>query len=167
MEITLKNVKHSEFASQETHCFEATVYVDGKRSFIVSNDGHGGCDSYRPINNKKTYSQVNDEVANIDECLALNREPHTFGGTCSITHSLEIEIGDLVNDWLFGKDFKKTMKKVAFIKDGAIHTLKGSIKPTLEILAKVKNTPWWKPEYILLNDLREKEAFARFKLAMK
>lgn len=44
--ITLKNVKHAAFASQETNCFEATVYVDGKSFCKVSNEGHGGPDSY-------------------------------------------------------------------------------------------------------------------------
>lgn len=43
MQITLKNFKHAAFASQETYCFEATVYIDGKKAGIASNDGHGGC----------------------------------------------------------------------------------------------------------------------------
>lgn len=50
MEITLKNIKHSEFASHETHCFEATVYIDGKRAFGVENDGQGGPNNYFPLN---------------------------------------------------------------------------------------------------------------------
>ncbi len=43
MNITLKNFKHAAFASQETYCFEATVYIDGKKAGTASNDGHGGC----------------------------------------------------------------------------------------------------------------------------
>ena len=39
MKITLKNVKYSEFASQETYCFEATIYLDGKKAGQVRNDG--------------------------------------------------------------------------------------------------------------------------------
>jgi hypothetical protein len=45
MKVELKNVKYSAFASQETHCFEATVYIDGKRVGTVSNEGYGGPDS--------------------------------------------------------------------------------------------------------------------------
>jgi hypothetical protein len=44
--ITLKNLKHAEFASEETHCYSATVYLDGKRFCLASNDGHGGPDRY-------------------------------------------------------------------------------------------------------------------------
>jgi hypothetical protein len=43
MKITLKNFKHAAFASQETYCFEATVYIDGKKAGTASNEGHGGC----------------------------------------------------------------------------------------------------------------------------
>jgi hypothetical protein len=48
MKIELKNVKHSEFASHETNCYQATIYIDGKRVGTVENDGHGGCDSVHP-----------------------------------------------------------------------------------------------------------------------
>ncbi len=44
--IILKNLKYAAFASEETSCFSATVYVDGKRLCTARNDGHGGCDSY-------------------------------------------------------------------------------------------------------------------------
>ena len=48
MEITLKNVKHAEFMSHETECFQATVYIDGEKAGTVSNDGHGGANLYIP-----------------------------------------------------------------------------------------------------------------------
>jgi hypothetical protein len=44
MKLELKSVKHAKFASQETPCYEATLYLDGKKVAHVSNDGHGGCD---------------------------------------------------------------------------------------------------------------------------
>lgn len=40
--IELKNFKSSDFASQETLCFQATVYVNNKRAGIAENGGHGG-----------------------------------------------------------------------------------------------------------------------------
>ena len=44
--LTLKNIKHAEFASQETHCFEATIYLHGKPAIKVENDGRGGADNH-------------------------------------------------------------------------------------------------------------------------
>lgn len=39
MNITLKNLKISNFMSEETICFQATVLVDGKKAGIAQNDG--------------------------------------------------------------------------------------------------------------------------------
>jgi len=53
--IELKNLKVAEFASEETTCYEATVYVDGKRFCIASNQGHGGESSHDPIRPRGGY----------------------------------------------------------------------------------------------------------------
>lgn len=43
---TLKNIKIAEFASEETWCFEASLYEDGKRVALADNIGQGGPNSY-------------------------------------------------------------------------------------------------------------------------
>lgn len=48
MKIELKSVKHSVFASHETDCFTATIYIDGKKAGTVENSGQGGCDLIHP-----------------------------------------------------------------------------------------------------------------------
>lgn len=58
--ITLKNVKYAEFASEETACFDATVYVDGKRFCTVSNRGQGGPNDFHPIKPQNWYDMEND-----------------------------------------------------------------------------------------------------------
>ena len=42
--ITLDKIRHFAPMSEETHCFTATLLVNGKRVGTVSNEGHGGCD---------------------------------------------------------------------------------------------------------------------------
>lgn len=42
MNLTIKNLKISNFMSEETLCFQATVFVDGKKAGTAQNDGHGG-----------------------------------------------------------------------------------------------------------------------------
>jgi len=46
MKIELRNVKIHKDMSEETECFSATVYADGKRVGTASNRGHGGCNEY-------------------------------------------------------------------------------------------------------------------------
>ncbi len=46
--IEIKNLKLNTHFSQETHCFTATVYIDGKRAFSAENEGRGGPNNYYP-----------------------------------------------------------------------------------------------------------------------
>lgn len=46
MNIQLKNVKINEAFSEETLCFTADLFVNGKKAGYCKNDGHGGCTWY-------------------------------------------------------------------------------------------------------------------------
>jgi hypothetical protein len=52
MKIELKNIKVHERLSEETACFSATIYVDGKKAGEVTNRGCGGCNEYYWIDQK-------------------------------------------------------------------------------------------------------------------
>jgi len=148
MNITLKNIKHAAFASEETHCFDATVYVDGKRAFRVSNQGHGGSDMYYPLNDKKTNGDVYAQVAEIN--AELEKEVLQCDGF-TVNNSLEIVIGELVNQWLIDKHIKKTLKKLCYLKGDSVYTVNHA--PTAQNMAGIQKATWWKPEYKLLNGL--------------
>ena len=42
--IELKNISYYKQGSEETPCYNAVVYVNGKKAMHVDNDGRGGCD---------------------------------------------------------------------------------------------------------------------------
>lgn len=42
--IEMKAIIHSEELSEETNCYSASIYINGKKAISVSNRGHGGCD---------------------------------------------------------------------------------------------------------------------------
>jgi hypothetical protein len=46
MKIELKNVKTHEAMSEETTCFSASIYLEGKRIGVVRNRGCGGPNEY-------------------------------------------------------------------------------------------------------------------------
>lgn len=110
MDIQIKNVKHSEFASQETHCFEATVYIDGKREFTASNDGHGGCNNYHALNGGAS-NKLWDRIKEIN--AELNKEKVDVDGTGQhfIANDLDIVIGDLLNTYLSLKSIKSKLRR--------------------------------------------------------
>ena len=130
MKITLKNIKHSAFASQETHCFEAVIYIDGKRFCHVQNDGHGGSDDYYALN-ESTMSEMWDQINEINAELGKEKLTTEYGEGKSFTvsNSLEIVVGDLMNDHLTNKQAKRIYNKamksgVSYVEDSAIYQIK-------------------------------------------
>jgi len=127
MEITLKNIKHSEFASQETHCFEATIYIDGKKAGQVRNDGQGGCNFYSP----HTIEEAINTYAR-----TLPPTIYEYGGeSMTIEQDADVLVGDVLTNWLIARDLKRAMnKKILFVDSGGeIRETKTLAKNMLEL----------------------------------
>jgi len=158
MNITLKNVKHAGFASEETHCFSATVYIDGKRAFCAKNDGHGGCDDYYPADKKTTHKEVWEQIRIINNELGKEVLDH---GDFKINNSLEIVVCDLVNEFLRDRDIKRTLRKVAYVKNGDIYIV--NCTPTEKNLEAVKKQKWWSDACQVLNGMPIEQVRPYFK----
>mgnify|MGYP001439841048 CR=1 FL=1 len=152
--ITLKNIKHHSGLSQETHAYTATIYVDGKKFAAVSNAGHGGSDEVHPF--EGGYPAVEELEKRIKETYPRTESKYFPDG---FEQSLESICCDLVNEFLHKREFKKTLKKFAFLQDGKLFTIKKAGTTTLE---KVKAASWAKGATFLA-DLPEDEAFELFK----
>ena len=70
MEIQHKNLKHAEFMSHETECFQAAVYINGEKAGTVSNDGHGGANLYIP---EALYLRLREHCQSIPPDMAGGR----------------------------------------------------------------------------------------------
>jgi len=164
MKIELKNFKHAEFASHETHCYEATVWVDGKRAFYASNEGHGGPDFYEPLHKegkdpKEARSEFDAVMAKVEvHCATLPKWGSKFGGEDTMSVDLEILIGNLINKMLTSKKLKKSLKnKVLFVtEDGIYQTGYGQKKPADQNLIDMVREE--NPDAIILNSLAFGEA---------
>ncbi len=138
-QFTLKNIKYSEFASEETFCFEATVYRDGKSFCIASNGGKGGSTNHYPI--KGGSNQVLQAAI-----IAIDKKLEDT--------SLESIVFDLMADWLTEKDIRRILRKIAYIKDdGLVYTKPPKFKPNEANLKACKLAPWWRPSFIMLNGM--------------
>jgi hypothetical protein len=101
--IELKNLKHSDFASQETYCFEASVYIDGKKAGTVSNQGCGGSHSYHPNTLYQLLKAEADKLPPHE--WRLNEEVLT------IQPDADTIISELVTEALHAKDLKSGMRR--------------------------------------------------------
>jgi hypothetical protein len=164
MKVELKNLKHSEFASHETNCYQATVWVDGKRAFAASNEGRGGADYYEPLyaegkDPRKARSEFDSVMKKVEaHCATLPKWGSEFGGEDSMDVTPEILIGNLVNDMLDTKKLKKSLKKkVLFINENGIYQTgyRGSRKVDQNLIDTVIEE---NPDSIILNCLAFNEA---------
>ena len=115
LNIELKNVKYAAFASEETNCFEATVYVDGVRAFIAENQGHGGCNFYHPINGAGRELLEKAEA----HCKTLPHVTSDFikdGEPFTYPQDLDVVVGNLFTEWLIAKEVKKELAKTVVVK---------------------------------------------------
>jgi len=104
MKIELKNLKINQAFSEETTCFMADVFVNGKKVAHARNDGRGGCTDYYPYEGQR-------ELLNLAEdfCKRLPKEKVDFGGTI---HEFAQSLESVIDNLLFEKEKEKEQKKI-------------------------------------------------------
>jgi len=108
VKLEVKNISHYARGSEETPCYNATVYINGKKAVEVSNDGHGGSDR------QHTYSECDFRLQDIDKwCVEkFGQETWEYGGkTYSTDLDLEHYCHQELYNWLDAKLLKKELKK--------------------------------------------------------
>jgi len=110
MKLELKNIKHTAWASEETHCYQASLYVDGKPVAIVSNDGHGGADRDYP--HPKFKGDYRAQMRDVSRYFSgLRRTAVTEWSPEGMEQCLEFWCADQVNDWLIARELKSKLRK--------------------------------------------------------
>jgi len=154
MKFELKNIKYCEWKSEETHCYQATLYIDGKPLFLVGNDGYGGPDSIDTFGNKRWK----DAQPMFDKMMKyIKGMPKIKTDWGEMNNDLDIICHDLLVKHLEKRDMKRNMKtKVLFTKDGSIYTLAFGDRPRQLVLDHIVKRY---PKSTILNTLPESEAF--------
>ena len=162
MEISIKNIKYSAFASEDSHCFQASVYIDNKPVFVASNDGQGGANRYEAHNKGIPKKMIFKKIEEIDSELRKEKCAPPFH---DLERNLEITIGELMNEWHTTNHIKKILKKVSIIlKSGDLLTFNISAKSFKEDQKKLSEIILEKNEgAIILNSLTTQEALNAIK----
>lgn len=159
MKIELKSIKYAAFASEETSCYSATLWVDGKKIGDVSNEGHGGCDRFH--GDQAAYAAADAWCkANLPQ-WTINGEP----GDTPFPTDLEMHCGALLEEFLIGRDMDSGLRTKALFTDPDRPGLfsvayRGKIKPDARLFASVLDKT---PGAVILNTLPRAEAIAIFK----
>lgn len=107
MKIELKNVKFMESMSEETNCFSADIFVNGKKVGYAKNTGQGGPTDYRHYLDEKNS---NKEVLEKAEKYCQTLPPINYG-SFTLDSNLENVIDNLFEDWLKEQEVKKMEKR--------------------------------------------------------
>ena len=162
--IEMKNISYYARGSEETPCYNATVYINGKKAVEVSNDGCGGCDRQHtyPEMERGLLQKVNKYCVE-----KFGQETWEYNGK---TYSTDLDLEHYCHQELYKhldtKLLKRNMKKnIMFFRD------EKDIKSGQYTLAKIQNNigglmAYIKDKYpkcIVLNDMPFEKALETFR----
>ena len=163
MKLELKNIKHANWASEETQCYDAVLYVDGDPFLMVSNEGRGGADR-----DDQDPRFKGDFPSKYGELREYCREAYKFKGFRDtwINGSIEIACHELLEDHLEAKHYKKVLKQVCFVDDkGDILSFPKRVKPSPSIYKEIREQRHDLKDVTFLNELSFDDAVAKIKSA--
>jgi len=105
MKIELKKISFNERMSEETNCFVADLYINGKKVGYVKNDGRGGCTDYHG-DSKESNVLIREAEEYCKTLPKVKVEKHNF----EYQPTLESMIDDQFENYLKAKEEKKVQK---------------------------------------------------------
>ena len=161
MKLELKNIKHANWASEETQCYDAVLYVDGDPFLMVSNEGRGGAD--RDDQDPRFKGDFTSKYGALREYC---REAYKFKGFKDtwINGSIELACHTLLEDHLESKFYKKVLKQVCFVDDnGDILSFPKRVKPSPTIYNTIREQRDDLKDVTFLNELSFVDAVSKIK----
>ena len=159
MKIELKNINHSEFASHETFCYEANLYVNDKPFAHVSNDGQGSAD-YLYRDDRFLDGEAWNKCHALVKIHCADKFRWELGDGWR-EGTIETACHELMTDYLIRKDLNKALKEPCYLDGNQIVSYNVSSKrPNIfdQLRRQLK-----KPELVFLNELPKDEAFKMFR----
>lgn len=111
MKLELKNIKVHKDMSEETTCFSAVLYANGKKVAVCKNDGRGGCTDVYFL---EYGSQLTGDVM---KYCKENPIVNYHNSEKWELHGVDHYVDDLLYKHLYEKDLKKWQKKKLVLHD--------------------------------------------------
>lgn len=112
--VELKRVSVNHRLSEETNCFVADIWIDGKKVGDVRNDGHGGCNMYT---NWEVQRRLGDLARTLPPVTTNFHDPHDPSRMFTFQPDADHIIGELIDRHIAKTDLKRLMKtRIIFTK---------------------------------------------------
>jgi hypothetical protein len=105
MKVELKKISFNERMSEETNCFVADLYINGKKVGYCKNEGRGGCTDYRG-DTKEDNVLIAEAEAYYKSLPKVKDEKYNF----TYQPTLESAIDEQLEEYLKAKERKKMEK---------------------------------------------------------
>lgn len=131
MKIELKKLKVFEEGSEETYCFTADVWIDGRYQGSARNDGRGGSHIISPPSLEAMLNEWGKKLPPYDLGIPSHEDPTK---PMMVDQDAESLINELVEDFLHTKDLKKLFRtKILFTRRGehGLFNVKPNGKPEI------------------------------------
>jgi hypothetical protein len=159
LKIEIRNVKYLAACSEETSCFNATIYVDGKKVGTAQNHGHGGATIIRPW---MVEQRINTYAATLPRAKGDLGDGHTF----EYAQTAETLIDGLLTSFLIEKDLRGALsKRILYTKKDAKGIFETKALPAGE-RARLITLPAFQAKFqidVILNAVPFDEALAIYK----
>ena len=156
MNLEMKSIKHFASGSQETYCYTAVVYLDGKPFADVSNDGHGGCDYVHPHDKSpltkvkgawgKKFDEIEEYFASLPKTDVGKYEWSPEG----FDQKFEYWCAEQVTNFLDKKELKRLLNRCVVAQ----------IKRDGELKVYQWNKPKGKPDWLLKEMIKKENSGA-------
>ena len=108
--LEVKKISHYARGSEETPCYNATVYINGKRAVEVSNNGHGGMDRQDVWHeNGFNLKEINEWCVKKFGKKSFTYQSDSKEKECFYDMDLEHVCHDALYNWLDAKTLKKDL----------------------------------------------------------
>ena len=152
MNLALKNIVVNLGQSLSSHCFTATLWVDGKPTFDVQDEGFGEPMLYTALPTAKL--EISDLLKQI--------QPPVSDKLASQSHyqHLDETITAMVDAHLVTLKTKHQLRRITFVHEQQLYELSNSRARDELAIARLKQSPWWTANHTLVNELPFDEASA-------
>jgi hypothetical protein len=150
--LSLKNLKVHHGLSEETTCYEASLYLNGKLVAFLCNNGQGAPDRQQ-FKDRAIEKQIEDWFKSQPEKVSRD-------GSFSYPYNLETWVGEQIERSLTVKDYRKKSKKMisAISADGKF--LRWPKIPVSNLELHRKSLLEKYPGVIFIQDLSDDQLYA-------
>lgn len=171
MDISLKNITYNERLSEDTFCFSAVIYIDGKKAGTASNHGQGGPTSIDPRDLEDRIDAYAKTLPKIATDFTTKNHETGKEEPMFLDPDAEVLINQLLEQYLKRRDLQRLMRsKMVFTvadKPGIWTTKKLDAKYMAELYKDRPKTITTLKAVKVLNFLPEDEALAIYAAAHK